>query len=158
MLNICLRIYQFVFIYQFKCGKRVDVTTFANKLTTEATLLTTVSGRTKVEYARRRIELTTSVIYVGMTSKSVGATLLRIYRGLWTTLWCYMRSVPRRDIDLYELRVSGLVEHLNFPGISSGSESAMSFPGKPLKETIFFARNESARLFFTKEKYQFSTI
>lgn len=75
-----------MFIYQFKCGKRVDVATFANKLTAEATLLTTVNGRTKVEYARRRIELTTSVMYVGMTSKSVGATLLRIYRGLWTTL------------------------------------------------------------------------
>lgn len=51
-----------------------------------------------------------------------------------------MRSVPWRDIDLYEPRVNGLVEHLNLPGISSGSESAMSFPGKPLKETIFFRK------------------
>lgn len=39
--------------------------------------------------------------------KSVGATLLRIYRGLWTTLRCYMRGVPRRDIDLYQSRVNG---------------------------------------------------
>lgn len=97
-------------------------------------------------------------MYVGMTSKSVGATLLRIYRGLWTTLRCYMRGVPRRDIDLYELRVNGLVEHLDLPEISFGNESAVSFPGKPFKEMIFFVRNKSARLFFTKKKSQFLTF
>jgi len=83
--------------------------------------------------------LTTSVMYVGMTSKSVGETLLRIYRGLWTTLRCYMRGVPRRDIDLYEPRVNGLVEHLDLPRISFGSESATSFPSKlKVKEMTFF--------------------
>ena len=83
--------------------------------------------------------MTTSVMYVGMTSKSVGETLLRIYRGLWTTLRCYMRGVPRRDIDLYEPRVNGLVEHLDLPRISFGSESATSFPSKlKVKEMTFF--------------------
>lgn len=95
----------------------------------------------KVKYARKRIELTTSVMYAGMTSKSVGATLLRIYRGLWTTLRCYMRGVPRRDIDLYEPRVNGPVEHLDLTGISFGSRSAASFPGSKLsfrKTPAFF--------------------
>jgi len=54
-----------------------------------------------------------------------------------------MRGVPRRDIDLYKLRVNGLVEHLDLPEIFFGSESAASFPSKSFKETIFFSRNES---------------
>lgn len=103
-------------------------------------------AKKKIKYARKRIELTTSVMYAGMTPKSVGATLLRIYRGLWTTLRCYMRGVPRRDIDLYELRVNGPVEHLDLPGISFGSRSAASFPGSKLsfRETPgSFTRDDS---------------
>lgn len=69
-------------------------------------------------------------MYVRVTSKYVGATLLRIYRGLWTTLRCYMRGVPRRDIDLYELRVNELTEHFDLPGISFGSRSVASSLGK----------------------------
>lgn len=87
--------------------------------------------------------MTTSVMYAGMTSKSVGATLLRIYRGLWTTLRCYMRGVPRRDIDLYEPRESTLVEHLDLPGISFGSGSfrhELSRPALSRTETCFFLR------------------
>jgi len=69
-----------------------------------------------------------------------------------------MRGVPRRDIDLYKLRVNGLIEHLDLPEIFFGSESAASFPSEPFKETIFFSRNESAWLFFTKKKNQFLTF
>lgn len=61
-----------------------------------------------VKYTRRRIELTMSVMYVRVTSKSVGVDppANTYIAGLWTTLRCYIRDVPRRDIDLYEARVN----------------------------------------------------
>lgn len=76
-------------------------------------------ARKKVKYARKRIELTTSLMYTGMTS-SPWARPSCEYTEAFGRHYGVICAVCHGETLIYMSRESTLVEHLDLPGISFG--------------------------------------